>query len=63
MQDSKLIDRVRDIRRIISEEHGHDTEKLVDHYRKLEKQSKRKIFRKNLNRVARQQHFVLYRVG
>jgi len=40
MTDFPVIDRIRDIRRTISEEHGHNTERLLRHYQDLEKKSK-----------------------
>lgn len=49
MKESPTIDRIRESRRKISEEYGHDTEKLIKHYQEKEKHSKRKIFRKEID--------------
>lgn len=48
MKDFPVIDRIREVRKKISEEHGHDTEKLVKHYQDMEKQSKRKLFKREI---------------
>ncbi len=37
MKADLSIDEIREVRRRISEEHGHDTRALLDHYRALEK--------------------------
>lgn len=37
IDDDPVIDRIRKIRRIISEEHDNDPKKLVEHYINLEK--------------------------
>jgi hypothetical protein len=37
MQPDPIIDEIRDVRHRISEEFGHDPEKLVEHYMELEK--------------------------
>ena len=47
MKDFPVIDRIREVRRKISDEHGHDTEKLIKHYQDMEKQTKRKFFRRD----------------
>ncbi|MDY6905888.1 MAG: hypothetical protein SWH61_14520 [Thermodesulfobacteriota bacterium] len=44
MKDDPVIQRIRDVRRQISEEHGHDTQKLIKHYQELEKKTGRKFF-------------------
>ncbi len=48
MRDFPVIDRIRAVRRKISEEYGHDTEKLIKHYQEMEKQTKRKLFRREI---------------
>lgn len=37
IKDDPAIEEIRDTRRRISEEFGHDTRALVEHYRELEK--------------------------
>ncbi len=37
MRSDPAIEEIRAIRREISAEHGHDTHRLVEHYRELEK--------------------------
>lgn len=44
MKDDPVIERIRSVRRKISEEHGHDTERLIKHYQDMEKKTKRKFF-------------------
>jgi len=46
MKECPVIDQVREIRREISEEHNQDTENLIKHYQELEKQTKRRKFRR-----------------
>ena len=48
MADFPVIDRIREVRQKISEEHGHNTENLIRHYQDLEKKSKRKIFKREI---------------
>jgi hypothetical protein len=38
MQADPIIDQIREARHRISEEFGHDPTKLVEHYRKLERE-------------------------
>lgn len=54
MKDCPEIDRIRKIRQKISEEHGHDSGRIIKHYQELEKQTKRKFFRREIkeNKVA-----------
>lgn len=47
MIDFPVIDRIRKVRRKISEEHGLDTEKLIRHYDEMQKKTKRKFFRRD----------------
>jgi hypothetical protein len=37
MKKPDLIDEIREVRHKISAEHGHDTKRLCDHYREMEK--------------------------
>ena len=46
MKECPVIDRVRKIRRDISEEYDQDAEKLIKHYQELEKQTKRRKFKR-----------------
>ena len=48
MKDFPVIDGIREVRRKISEEYGHDTERLVKHYKEMEKQTKHKFFRREI---------------
>ncbi len=48
MKDDPVIERIREVRRKISEEHGHDTEKLIKHYQEMEKKTKRKFLRREI---------------
>ena len=56
MMGRTLIDDIRETRKKISEAHDNDTEKLVSHYREMERQTKRIIFKKETeikqNKVA-----------
>ena len=54
MKDFPVIDRIRDVRRKISEGHEHDTEKLIKHYQEMQKKTKRKFFQREIkeDRVA-----------
>ncbi len=45
MKDDPVIERIRQVRRKISQEHGHSTEKLIKHYQEMEKKTKRKFFK------------------
>jgi hypothetical protein len=48
MKDDPVVERIRDVRRKISETHGHDTEKLIKHYQEMQKRMKRKFFQKKV---------------
>jgi len=37
IKDDPAIEQIRDVRHRISAEFGHDTKRLIDHYRELEK--------------------------
>lgn len=37
VKDDPAIEQIRDVRHRISAEFGHDTKRLIDHYRELEK--------------------------
>jgi hypothetical protein len=54
MKDDPVIERIREVRRRISEAHDHDSEKLIKHYQELQKKTKRKFFKKEVkeNKVA-----------
>ncbi len=47
MIDFPVIDRIRKVRRKISEEHEHDTERLIRHYEEMQKKTRRKFFRRD----------------
>ncbi len=48
MKSDPVIDRIREVRRKISEKYDHDTTKLIQHYQELEKKTTRKFFQKNI---------------
>jgi hypothetical protein len=48
MKDDPIIDRIREVRRRITEEHGSDTARLIKHYQELEKNTTRKFFKKEI---------------
>ncbi len=54
MKDDPVIERIRQVRRKISQEHGHSTEKLIKHYQEMEKKTKRQFFNREIkeNKVA-----------
>jgi len=54
MKDDPVIERIRQLRHKISQEHSHSTEKLIKHYQEMEKKTKRKFFNRNIkeNKVA-----------
>jgi len=54
MKDDPVIERIRQIRHKISQEHSHSTERLIKHYQEMEKKTKRKFFNRNIkeNKVA-----------
>jgi hypothetical protein len=54
MKDDPVIEKIRQLRHKISQEHGHSTERLIKHYQEMEKKTKRKFFNRNIkeNKVA-----------
>ena len=44
MKDDPVIQRIRQLRHKISQEHSHSTERLIKHYQEMEKKTKRKFF-------------------
>ena len=54
MKDDPVIERIRQARRKISQEHDHSTERLIKHYQEMEKKTKRKFFKREIkeNKVA-----------
>ena len=54
MKDDPVIERIRQVRRKISQEHGHSTERLIKHYQEMEKKTNRKFFKREVkdNKVA-----------
>jgi hypothetical protein len=54
MKDDPVIESIRQVRRKISQEHGHNSERLIMHYREMEKETKRKFFKREMkeNKVA-----------
>jgi len=51
MKDDPTIARIRAVRKKISARFGHSTEKLVQHYMKLQEKSGRKIIRASVSHV------------
>jgi len=49
MRDNPIIERIRKMRIKISEEHGHDTMRLIRHYQEMEKKTTRKFFKRVIN--------------
>jgi len=47
MRADPAIDEVRAVRHRISEEFGHDTQALLDHYRELEKLQPERVLRRD----------------
>ena len=45
MKRDEAIEAVRAVRHTISEEHGHDTRRLIKHYQELEKQYADRVLR------------------
>lgn len=45
MKDDAVVERIRQARHEISAEHGHDTTKLVEHYKELQDQHKDRLYR------------------
>ena len=52
-EDNPLIERIREVRHQISEEHNHDPRQLVEHYMELEKKRRGRFF--NLEEVYAEQ--------
>lgn len=54
MKDDPVIERIRQVRHKISEQHDHNTERLIKHYQEMEKKTKRKFFKREIkeNKVA-----------
>ena len=54
MKDDPVIESIRQVRRKISQEHGHNSERLIKHYQEMEKKTKRKFFKREMkeNKVA-----------
>ncbi|MBF0117926.1 MAG: hypothetical protein HQK79_03770 [Desulfobacterales bacterium] len=54
MKDDPVIERIREVRRKISESYGHDTERLIRHYQEIQKETKRKFFKREVkeNKIA-----------
>jgi len=48
MKDDPVIERIRQVRRKISQEHGHSSERLIKHYQEMEKKTKRQFFKKEI---------------
>ena len=46
MRDDPIIERIRKVRTKISEEHGHDITRLIQHYQEMEKTTKRRFYKK-----------------
>jgi hypothetical protein len=49
MRDDPVIERIRKVRIKISEEHGHDTMRLIRHYQEMERKTTRKFFKRVIN--------------
>ena len=54
MKDDPVIERIRQLRHKIPQEHGHSTVRLIKHYQEMEKKTKRKFFKRKIreNKVA-----------
>lgn len=48
MKEDPAIERVREVRRKISEKYDHDVVKLIRHYQELEEKTARKFFRREI---------------
>ena len=48
MKEDPVIERIRDVRRKISEQHDHDTKKLIKHYQQMQQKTKRKFFKREI---------------
>jgi len=48
MKDDPVIDRIREVRHKITEDHDFETDKLIKHYQELEKKTTRKFFKKEI---------------
>jgi hypothetical protein len=51
MMPDPAIDEVRAVRHLISAEHGHDTGRLLDHYRQFEALHGERILRRRVEQV------------
>ncbi len=49
MKKDPLIEEIRAVRHIISDEHGHNTKDIISHYKALEKGYKDRIMTKSLS--------------
>jgi hypothetical protein len=49
MKKPDLIDEIRAVRHQISAEHGHDTKRLCDHYREMEKDYAHRMIKPGLS--------------
>ena len=52
MMPDPPIDEVRAVRHLISAEHGHDTRRLLDHYRQLEGLYNNRVLKRRKKGVA-----------
>lgn len=54
MKDDPAIEIIRQVRRKISQEHGHSIERLIKHCQEMEKKTKHKFFKREMkeNKVA-----------
>ncbi len=48
MKNDPVIERIRSVRRMISKEHGHNTEWLIRHYEESQRNTDRKIFKREV---------------
>ncbi|WP_143755404.1 hypothetical protein [Gloeocapsopsis sp. IPPAS B-1203] len=52
MMNDEAINQIREVRHIISEEHGHDPQRLVSYYIKLQKQYPQAQFQDNYSEAV-----------
>jgi len=52
MKKTDLIDEIREVRNKISAEHGHDTKRLCDHYREMEKEYQDRMIKTGISLVT-----------
>lgn len=52
MSEDQVIDRIREVRRQISEECGHDPHRLVEYYKKLQQQHQDRMLRSEGDEVG-----------